>query len=276
MTSPATTASPCSSRHRHRRPGRVRRSGRSVPRSNAVAGNATSNVARDEIQDALRAEQLQAPGPVVDAFAATTTAAVGIIGELNRQITKLEQSLTDHFEQHPDADIYRSLPGLGVVLGARALGEFGDDPNRYADSKSRKNYAGTSPRTDRVGQETSRARPPRPQPAPLRRTIMGMGRRSSARDEHTRPAREIGAHERLGVAERRARARSSRRPDAARARTRATRPARSQSRRVREQVLERLGSGGSRHQRAARLVVGDLVGEVVHLVLRRRTAGSTR
>ena len=50
-----------------------------------------------EIQDALRADHLQASGPVVDAFAATTTAAVGIIGELNRQIANLEPSLTDHF-----------------------------------------------------------------------------------------------------------------------------------------------------------------------------------
>src|SRR5581483_5311175 len=75
-----------------------------------------------EIQDALRTEQLAASEPIADAFAATTIAAAGIIGELNRQITKLERELTDRFEQHPDADIYRSLPGLGVILGARALG----------------------------------------------------------------------------------------------------------------------------------------------------------
>lgn len=31
------------------------------------------------------------------------------------------------------------------------LGEFGDDPNRYADAKSRKNYAGTSPITRASG-----------------------------------------------------------------------------------------------------------------------------
>ncbi len=31
------------------------------------------------------------------------------------------------------------------------LGEFGDDPNRYADAKSRKNYAGTSPITKASG-----------------------------------------------------------------------------------------------------------------------------
>jgi hypothetical protein len=106
-----------------------------------------------EIRDALRSEQLSAPEPITAAFAATTTAAVGIIAELNRQITKLEQSLTDHFEQHPDADIYRSLPGLGVILGARALGEFGDDPDRYAKAKSRKNYAGTSPLTIASGKK---------------------------------------------------------------------------------------------------------------------------
>ena len=84
-----------------------------------------------EIAAALRTEQLAAPAAVTAAFAATTRAAVGIIAELNRQITDLEAELATHFETHPDADIYLSLPGLGVILGARVLGEFGDDPNRY-------------------------------------------------------------------------------------------------------------------------------------------------
>jgi hypothetical protein len=105
----------------------------------------------DTIQVALRSDQLATSPAVVSAFAATTTATVGIITELNRQIAQLETPLTDHFEQHPDADIVRSLPGLGVVLGARVLGEFGDDPNRYADTKSRRNYAGTSPITRASG-----------------------------------------------------------------------------------------------------------------------------
>ena len=106
-----------------------------------------------EIQTALRSPQLAAAAVLTAAFAATTTAAVAIITELNRQITELETTLADHFEQHPDADIYLSLPGLGVILGARALGEFGDDPNRYADAKSRKNYAGTSPLTVASGRK---------------------------------------------------------------------------------------------------------------------------
>ena len=106
-----------------------------------------------QIQAALRTEQLASPAPVAAAFAATTRATVGIIGELNRQIAELEAALATHFEKHPDADIYRSLPGLGVVLGARVLGEFGDDPNRYTDAKSRRNYAGTSPLTIASGKK---------------------------------------------------------------------------------------------------------------------------
>jgi transposase len=106
-----------------------------------------------EIAAALRTEQLAAPAPVTAAYAATTRAAVGIIIELNRQITDLEAELATHFETHPDADIYLSQPGLGVVLGARVLGEFGDDPNRYTDAKCRKNYAGTSPLTIESGKK---------------------------------------------------------------------------------------------------------------------------
>lgn len=106
-----------------------------------------------EIQAALRTEHLAAPDAVASAFAATTTAAVHVIAELNDQIVELETALAAHFETHPDADIYRSLPGLGVVLGARVLGEFGDDPNRYTTAKSRKNYAGTSPLTIASGRK---------------------------------------------------------------------------------------------------------------------------
>ena len=105
------------------------------------------------IQTALRTEQLAAPAAVTAAFAASTRAMVGIIAELNRQIIDLEAELATHFETHPDADIYRSLPGLGVILGARVLGEFGDDPNRYTDAKCRKNYAGTSPLTVASGKK---------------------------------------------------------------------------------------------------------------------------
>jgi len=104
-----------------------------------------------EIQQALRADQLAAPDLITESMGSVVTALVGVISELNTQITGLEADLADRFDQHPDTKIIRSLPGLGMTLGARVLAEFGDDPNRYADAKSRKNYAGTSPITRASG-----------------------------------------------------------------------------------------------------------------------------
>ena len=126
---------------------------RAQVRAALKAGGRRRNLATraQQITDGLGVAALTAPDPVVAAFAATTMSAVAVIAELNTQIAALEQQLADHFEQHPDADIYRSQPGLGVILGARVLSEFGDDPNRYADAKCRRNYAGTSPITRASG-----------------------------------------------------------------------------------------------------------------------------
>lgn len=105
------------------------------------------------IQAVLRTEQMRAPAAVTAAYAGVVTAQVGIIAALNTQLADLETQLEQVFEQHPDADIILSLPGLGDILGARVLGEFGDDPERFADAKSRRNYAGTSPITIASGKK---------------------------------------------------------------------------------------------------------------------------
>jgi hypothetical protein len=99
------------------------------------------------IQAALRTDHLTQPSLVADAYGKIVASLVKVIAAHNNQIAELEEVLEDHFGQHPDADILRSLPGLGVVTGARVLGEFGDDPDRYASAKARRNYAGTSPLT---------------------------------------------------------------------------------------------------------------------------------
>ena len=82
---------------------------------------------------------------------ASVAASVAVIATMVAQIAALATELEAGFDQHPDAQVVRSLPGLGAILGGRVLGEFGDEPNRYASAKSRKNYAGTSPITRASG-----------------------------------------------------------------------------------------------------------------------------
>jgi transposase len=102
---------------------------------------------------ALRGEQLDQPQPVAAAYAATVSSLTVIIAALNGEIAKMEQQVTACFRRHPDAAIYLSQPGTGEILGARQLGEFGDDPHRYASARARKNYASTSPVTRQSGKK---------------------------------------------------------------------------------------------------------------------------
>jgi transposase len=106
------------------------------------------------VHDALAAPQLAAPELVEGAYRQVVDALVATLGCLNQQIVKLEQQLAARFAAHPDAAIIRSQPGLGVVLGARVLAEFGDDPHRYATAKGRKAFAGTAPVTRSSGLRT--------------------------------------------------------------------------------------------------------------------------
>jgi len=107
----------------------------------------------EQIQTALRAEHLGQPPAVAAAYAATVRSQLALLATLNAEIATMQGEVTAHFGQHPDAEIYLSQPGLGVILGARVLAEFGDDPHRYVDAKARKNYAGTSPITRQSGKQ---------------------------------------------------------------------------------------------------------------------------
>jgi hypothetical protein len=103
------------------------------------------------LQNTLRAPELRQPPVLQNAYAAVVASEVAIITALNVQIDRLGAVVGEHFGRHRDAEIYASLLGLGSILGARILGEFGDAPGQYADAKARKNYAGTYPITRASG-----------------------------------------------------------------------------------------------------------------------------
>lgn len=105
------------------------------------------------IQAALRTEHLGQPEIVAGAYAASVQALVAVLAVLDTQVKVMAKEVEAHFGQHPAAEIILSQPGLGPILGARVLAEFGDDPDRYVSAKARKNYAGTSPITRASGKK---------------------------------------------------------------------------------------------------------------------------
>lgn len=127
--------------------------GRSVSRAKLVSAMRQAGRERNlekraaDLQAILRQPQLEQPPTLAAAYGVVVRSAVRLIRTFNRQLDELEQELRQSFKLHPDAEIYLSLPGLGFVLGARVLGEFGDDPNRYQDAKARRAYSGVAPIT---------------------------------------------------------------------------------------------------------------------------------
>jgi transposase len=132
-------------RGRRLTPAQISRSLRVSGRKRRLTQRAT------EIREAMRASQLELPSVLVEAYGEAVRSLVALIDGLRQQIDRLEQELAARFEGHPDAEILRSLPGLGLVLGARVLAEFGDDPTRYADARARRCYAGSAPITRASG-----------------------------------------------------------------------------------------------------------------------------
>jgi hypothetical protein len=58
-----------------------------------------------EIQAALRADYLHAPPAIAGAYRAAARSAIRLITAYTAEIAELEQALSEHFEQHPDAKI---------------------------------------------------------------------------------------------------------------------------------------------------------------------------
>ncbi len=105
----------------------------------------------EEILGALHSEQLELPEALTEAYGISVRSMVAVLTTMVAQTATLEAEVQRCFGQHPDAEILTSQPGLGVVLSARVLAEFGDDKDRFLDAKARRNYAGTSPITKTSG-----------------------------------------------------------------------------------------------------------------------------
>jgi transposase len=103
----------------------------------------------------LRAEQLRQPLAVEQAMGVQGSNYGLLLAQLTASINELEKRLTAAFAQHADAAIITSFPGLGSVLGARLLGEIGDDRARFASARGLKAFAGTAPVTRASGTRTS-------------------------------------------------------------------------------------------------------------------------
>ena len=107
------------------------------------------------LREAFRAPQMRQLPLVEQAMGRQALALLRHLDAACTAAGDLEHAAIESFNQHPDAGIITSFPGLGPLTGARVLAETGDDRSRFTDAKGLKAYAGAAPITRASGKTTA-------------------------------------------------------------------------------------------------------------------------
>jgi transposase len=90
-------------------------------------------------------------GTQAPARAQITLALVAALTALRQQIAALDGQIAAQLAEHPDAQIFTSLPRSGTVRAARLLAEIGDARGRYPTPEALTCLAGAAPSTRQSG-----------------------------------------------------------------------------------------------------------------------------
>jgi transposase len=107
----------------------------------------------DRLRAVFADTYLHQPPMVENAMGIQLTALLRQFDAACTATEELAEAAIAHFEQHPDAEIITSFPGLGNLAGARVLAEIGDDRSRFADARGLKAFAGSAPITRASGKK---------------------------------------------------------------------------------------------------------------------------
>ena len=96
-------------------------------------------------KDAFRAPALHARPEIARAKARLVRVVCAQLRALRPELAAYEHELERLLKIHPEGELFRSLPGLGVVLASRVLAGTGDNPERFRSAAGLCAYAGTAP-----------------------------------------------------------------------------------------------------------------------------------
>ena len=103
------------------------------------------------LHEVFTAQYLRQPPLVEQAMGRQALALLRALDAACLNADELAATAEQAFDQHPDAEIITSLPGLGRLTGARVLAELEDDRSRFTDARALKAYAGSAPVTRASG-----------------------------------------------------------------------------------------------------------------------------
>ncbi|MFI1294015.1 IS110 family transposase [Streptomyces sp. NPDC020792] len=119
--------------------------------------------------EAAQAQHTALPGEQL-AAAMVVRLAKGVMA-LDDEITELDALIETRFQQHPHAEVIRSLPGMGARLGAEFIAATGGDMDAFGSVDRLASFAGLAPQPRDSGRVSGNLRRPRRYHSGLLRTM---------------------------------------------------------------------------------------------------------
>lgn len=92
---------------------------------------------------------------IIEPSALYAQSLVGQLLALGPSLTTLDEAIATVFARHPDAALFRSVPGAGATFAPRLLAAFGTDRTRFPSAADVQTKAGIAPITVRSGKSTA-------------------------------------------------------------------------------------------------------------------------
>ena len=99
-----------------------------------------------------RADQFCGSAPMIAAKSTLAVSLAKILRTVQQQLDAYRKQIEALFDQHPDHNLFGSLPGAGSVLAPRLLGEISGGPDRFESPQHLQAIAGTAPVSYQSGQ----------------------------------------------------------------------------------------------------------------------------
>ena len=99
-----------------------------------------------------QADQFQGSAPITAAKGQLALSLCRLLRTLDEQLAQYRKQIQALFQDHPDHDLFGSLPGAKEILAPRLLAAIGPDPQRYGEANVLQCVAGTAPVRFQSGQ----------------------------------------------------------------------------------------------------------------------------
>jgi transposase len=108
----------------------------------------------EALLDAIaQAQPLTRDRALVEASVLMTQTLVEQLRTVLAALARLDQTLEKLFDQHPDQQLFRRLPGAGDALAPRLAAGFGTDRQRYLKAEDIQQFSGIAPVTEASGKQ---------------------------------------------------------------------------------------------------------------------------